>query len=100
MEPAIHWGDMLVVAKPPAQLEPGMIVTMNVEGRLVTHRVVSVNPLVTKGDANENPDRWQAQAHWSRTTSRTSSTSVTRIPCRQSPRPLLPMPSSKPYIRS
>ncbi|HLA81842.1 MAG TPA: signal peptidase I [Thermoleophilia bacterium] len=61
MEPTLHWGDALVITRPPDELKPGMIVTMSVEGKLVTHRVISVDPLVTKGDANSSPDHWRPE---------------------------------------
>jgi signal peptidase I len=61
MEPTIGRGDLIVVVPPPATLEPGMIVTMSAEGRIVTHRVVEVSAdgsLVTRGDANNTEDKW------------------------------------------
>jgi signal peptidase I len=59
MEPVIHWGDAVVITRPPHELRPGMIITMEVEGQLVTHRVIATHPLVTKGDANSAPDQWK-----------------------------------------
>jgi signal peptidase I len=61
MQPALSAGDALVITPPPEKLEPGMIVTMNIEGQLVTHRVVSVTPFVTKGDANSANDQWEQE---------------------------------------
>ena len=64
MEPAISRGDLIVVTPPPATIEPGMILTMGVDGRIVTHRVVSVKAdgsLVTRGDANDLDDDWHGK---------------------------------------
>jgi signal peptidase I len=61
MVPVIHAGDVIVVSPPNTQLRPGMIITLSVNGGLVTHRVVAVNPdgsITTKGDANTTPDEW------------------------------------------
>ncbi len=68
MSPAINPGDLLLVhAAPALSVEPGAIVTFNdaaLEGRLVTHRVISVRRLsghlefLTRGDANAAPERW------------------------------------------
>jgi len=59
MEPTISWGDAVVITRPPAELKPGMIITMEVGRQLVTHRVIGVNPLRTKGDANSGVDQWR-----------------------------------------
>ncbi len=61
MQPAIGQGDLIVITKPPRQLKPGMIVTMQVKDKIVTHRVLQVDPLVTQGDANGVPDTWEAE---------------------------------------
>jgi signal peptidase I len=61
MAPAIHQGDAILVTKPPHTLQPGMIVLIQVESKLVTHRVVEVRAdgsFVTKGDANDHVDDW------------------------------------------
>ena len=61
MEPAISRGDLIVVGPAPTKVEPGMILVLRVDGQLVTHRVVEVNPdgtLVTRGDANGVDDAW------------------------------------------
>ncbi len=61
MAPTISRGSLILVAQPPAQVRPGMVVVMTVSGDVVTHRVVAVNPdgtLVTKGDANRVTDDW------------------------------------------
>jgi signal peptidase I len=59
MEPTIHNGDAIVLTRPPSRIEVGMIVTLEVEGQIVTHRVVEVRDdgtFVTKGDANTHAD--------------------------------------------
>lgn len=59
MAPTIVPGDLIVLARPPATVEPGMILTLQVDGAVVTHRVVRVLPdgrFVTKGDANSVTD--------------------------------------------
>ncbi len=61
MEPTISWGDLIVITKPPKELKPGMIVTMQVKDKIVTHRVLQVDPLVTEGDANGTPDTWKPE---------------------------------------
>lgn len=61
MAPTIHAGDAILISRPPDVLSPGMILTLQVEDRLVTHRLVQVEPdgtLVTKGDANQAADDW------------------------------------------
>lgn len=61
MAPTIHAGDAIVITRPPDVLRPGMILTLQVENRLVTHRLVGVEPdgtLVTRGDANDAADDW------------------------------------------
>lgn len=62
MEPAIRSGDV-VVGDPdvPADLGPGTVVTFRATtGALITHRVIATDGdgrLVTRGDANSDPDR-------------------------------------------
>jgi signal peptidase I len=59
MEPTIHSGDAIVLSRPPDRVQEGMILTLQVEGRIVTHRVVDVRAdgtFVTKGDANQVAD--------------------------------------------
>ena len=61
MEPTISRGDLIVVAPPPSEVQPGMILVMTVDGEVVTHRVVAVNAdgtVVTRGDANSVNDAW------------------------------------------
>ncbi len=61
MEPAIPVGSAVFVRSvPPVQLEPGDIVAFQSRGTVVTHRVVendaAQSSLITKGDANAQPD--------------------------------------------
>lgn len=61
MTPAIQPGDLIVVAPPTQPLRPGMIITLSVNGELVTHRLIAIGTdgsLATKGDANSAPDGW------------------------------------------
>ena len=61
MAPAIEQGDAILITRPPATLKAGMVVVLQVEKRLVTHRVVAVRrdgSLVTRGDANDHVDDW------------------------------------------
>ena len=59
MEPTLAPGDLMVVAPAPQVVEPGMIVVLAVDDRLITHRVTTVHPdgtFDTKGDANPVAD--------------------------------------------
>ena len=63
MEPELPVGSLIFVAPhPSADIRPGDIVTFALSDRVVTHRVVEVRQgirgplLVTKGDANLDPD--------------------------------------------
>lgn len=61
MEPSIRAGDALLVTSPPRRLRAGMIVMLEVDRRLVVHRVVAAGAggrVTTKGDANPRPDTW------------------------------------------
>ncbi|HZW02891.1 MAG TPA: signal peptidase I, partial [Anaerolineaceae bacterium] len=61
MSPTFEAGDLIVVTRPPEQLQPGMVLTMVVNGGIVTHRLIEMGPdgeLITKGDANEVADQW------------------------------------------
>jgi signal peptidase I len=61
MSPTLMNGDAIVLTRPPAELEVGMIVTLEIDGHVVTHRVVSVaadGTFTTMGDANSVADDW------------------------------------------
>ncbi len=71
MEPSLHTGDYIYIKKtPPGELEPGDVITFRSEeddarGKLVTHRIISVEPdgtFITRGDANPIPDRLPVRA--------------------------------------
>jgi len=64
MTPTLRTGDAIILTRPPSDLEVGMIVTLEVEGSAVTHRVVSVGAdgtFATMGDANSVPDDWSSR---------------------------------------
>ena len=59
MAPTILPGDLIVLTRPPAEVRAGMILTLEVDNAVVTHRVVEVHPdgtFVTQGDANDVRD--------------------------------------------
>ena len=61
MSPTLKSGDAIVLTRAPDNLEVGMIVTLEVDGQVVTHRVVKTAPngtFTTKGDANSVADDW------------------------------------------
>ncbi len=61
MLPTFAPGDLIVITPPPEVLEPGMVLTLSVNGQLVTHRLVQIDPdgtLITKGDNNRVEDDW------------------------------------------
>lgn len=61
MAPTILPGDAIVITRPPDTLEPGMVLVMEIDGVIVTHRLVKSDGnsnLVTKGDANASVDDW------------------------------------------
>ncbi|HEX2085137.1 MAG TPA: signal peptidase I [Solirubrobacteraceae bacterium] len=72
MEPALAPGDVVLSARrSPLDVRPGDIVTFHDpsrDGELVTHRVKSMRRVgetvsfVTKGDANDVPERWSVPA--------------------------------------
>lgn len=61
MSPTIKAGDLICITKPPYNIEPGMIISFEIEDQIVTHRVFSVEEdgeIKTKGDANDLIDDW------------------------------------------
>jgi len=61
MSPVFEAGDMIIITPPPQELVPGMIVSLQMEKEIVTHRVVGVDQdgrIRTKGDANDCEDNW------------------------------------------
>jgi signal peptidase I len=60
MEPTIAEGDLIVITR-PERVEVGDIGVFQVDGQVVTHRIVGIDPggeLVTQGDANPTADDW------------------------------------------
>ncbi len=57
MVPAINPGD-IVFTGPADKIAPGTIITFDVSGETVTHRIVSISgdQILTKGDANKTAD--------------------------------------------
>ena len=65
MQPTFSSGDLIVITPKPDALEPGMVLTMNVNGQLVTHRLIGLKAngaLLTKGDNNSVVDDWDNTA--------------------------------------
>ncbi len=61
MSPALEFGDLIVVTPPTETIPAGTIVTMNVDGSLVTHRLLTQYQgglPETKGDANQTADNF------------------------------------------
>ncbi|MGA7096511.1 MAG: signal peptidase I [Acidimicrobiia bacterium] len=60
MAPTIEMGDLIFIGRAD-QLDIDDVGVFQVDGKVVTHRVVGISPdgsYVTKGDANPTPDRW------------------------------------------
>jgi signal peptidase len=61
MEPTIDAGDIIFIGRPTSP-EVGDIGVFQVNGKVVTHRIVDFGPdgsFVTRGDANPANDRWE-----------------------------------------
>ena len=60
MVPTFRAGDALWIRPISGPITPGMVVSYQLERKLITHRVVSVegNTLRTKGDNNQEVDPW------------------------------------------
>lgn len=63
MTPTINMGD-LIITGPANTIAEGDIITYDLGGELVTHRVYSTGEtgIKTKGDAVEDPDPWTVQS--------------------------------------
>jgi signal peptidase len=61
MKPTLRPGDAVVVKPVDGLVEPGQVVTYEMQGKLITHRVVRVDGdgIYTKGDAADEEDPWQ-----------------------------------------
>jgi signal peptidase len=66
MKPAIQMGDLIVLKsyRKGEELEIGQVISFDVSGTSITHRLVGIEGLrlVTKGDAVKNPDTWPISA--------------------------------------
>ena len=61
MSPTLWFGDLIVITPPKASIPAGTIITMSVDGSLVTHRLTTMYQgglPETKGDANEINDNF------------------------------------------
>jgi signal peptidase len=61
MSPTLWFGDLIVITPPTAIIPVGTIITMSVDGGLVTHRLLAEyqgGRPETKGDANESADNF------------------------------------------
>jgi signal peptidase len=59
MTPTINMGDLIITGPVSGEVKEGDIITYELDGELVTHRVHSTGEtIVTKGDAVEDPDPW------------------------------------------
>jgi len=59
MAPTINIGDLIITGPVKGEVNEGDIITYELNGELITHRVHSIdNTIVTKGDAVEDPDPW------------------------------------------
>lgn len=59
MRPTLEVGDAIVITRPPEKVRKGMVLTLQVDHSVVTHRVVEVHKdgtFITKGDANRVRD--------------------------------------------
>jgi len=60
MKPTLQPGDVVVVKPVDGLVEPGQVITYEVQGKLITHRVVRVegDTAYTRGDAADEEDPW------------------------------------------
>ena len=65
MSPAIQAGDAIVIWPTSGTPNVGDVVSYEVQGELVTHRVVEIRPdgVITKGDANREADLGRPDRH-------------------------------------
>jgi signal peptidase len=64
MAPTIETGDLTFISRPD-HIEVGDIAVFQLNGSIVTHRVVAIEDdgsYVTQGDANPSPDRWDPES--------------------------------------
>ena len=63
MSPTMVFGDLLVIVQPQENMPASTIITMSVNGSLVTHRLLGYEENgfpITKGDANQSTDNFRA----------------------------------------
>jgi signal peptidase len=60
MKPTLSINDVVIIGPAEGKIKPGTIVSYKLGEEFVIHRVVSVEEgmVLTKGDANEEPDAW------------------------------------------
>jgi signal peptidase len=61
MTPIFKAGDLILITRPPYNLNPGDIITFQIKGEIVTHRIQTIENdgnIITKGDANKVTDDW------------------------------------------
>ena len=61
MSPTMHYGDLMVIARPPREIPLQTIVLMNIDGSFVTHRLIGWDENgrpITQGDANATADNF------------------------------------------
>jgi signal peptidase I len=63
MSPTFWFGDVIIITKPPSIIPIGSIIMMNVDGKLVTHRLIGYENgrPITKGDANPTNDNFTSK---------------------------------------
>jgi len=63
MAPTFRAGDVLWVSPLSGPITSGQIISFNYQGKLITHRVISISgdTLITKGDNNLTADPWQVK---------------------------------------
>lgn len=63
MSPTMRFGDLMVMVEPRENMPANTIITMSVDGSLVTHRLLGYEEdgfPITKGDANQTDDNFRA----------------------------------------
>ena len=76
MAPSIRAGDILWIKPLKERIYPGIVISYNYQGKLITHRVarIEANMIITKGDNNQEVDPWRVP------TSSVVGTPVMRVP--------------------
>jgi signal peptidase len=61
MSPMMHYGDLMVIGRPPENIPLNTVVIMKIDGSFVTHRLIGWDENgrpITQGDANDKPDNF------------------------------------------